>query len=292
MDDYNFENQNLIITPFDYDYGTYDTELETPANLQYNVDIHQKGETLFDNGYWDTIPGTTTDLESGLGEFQQIHVGEIPETNNIMEATSRPEINSFYEQEFQDALRDCLGKLYVEPNATCQPNVQICSHPEPDLPKSRKRRCHNDLVIPKKVSKKDEPKWCDNEDEEKPDDLQKPFSFYTLVTLAILNAPEKRIATNQVYYFLLHHFPYFRYANHNWENSVRNAITGSGTKGSAYFMKVGEERVQNKHKITVFGFKNEELAVKRAIEEIEKYNAEEELRGRGMFVSSTVSNRD
>ena len=52
-----------------------------------------------------------------------------------------------------------------------------------------------------------------------------PFSFSTLIFMAIEQSQEKRLPVKDIYAWILNNFPYFRFAPSGWRNSVRHNLS-------------------------------------------------------------------
>ena len=52
-----------------------------------------------------------------------------------------------------------------------------------------------------------------------------PFSFSSLIFMAIEGAPSKKLPVKDIYNWIMEHFPYFRDARLGWKNSVRHNLS-------------------------------------------------------------------
>ena len=52
-----------------------------------------------------------------------------------------------------------------------------------------------------------------------------PYSFSSLIFMAIEEAPMKRLPVKDIYSWIMEHFPYFRDARLGWKNSVRHNLS-------------------------------------------------------------------
>lgn len=67
-----------------------------------------------------------------------------------------------------------------------------------------------------------------------------PYSFSSLIFMAIEEAPMKRLPVKDIYSWIMEHFPYFRDARLGWKNSVRHNLSLNKC-----FKKVDKDKGQN-----------------------------------------------
>ncbi|KAJ1907378.1 hypothetical protein LPJ81_000790 [Coemansia sp. IMI 209127] len=56
-----------------------------------------------------------------------------------------------------------------------------------------------------------------------------PYSYATLITYAIMKHPRKQMTLNEIYTWVMEHYPYFKTAGSGWKNSIRHNLSLSKT---------------------------------------------------------------
>lgn len=84
----------------------------------------------------------------------------------------------------------------------------LSSLTEPDSPNSALNRCRNDKSYRR------------NYTHAKP-----PYSYISLITMAIQNAPTKMLTLSEIYQFIMDLFPFYRQNQQRWQNSIRHSLS-------------------------------------------------------------------
>ena len=56
-----------------------------------------------------------------------------------------------------------------------------------------------------------------------------PYSYNSLITMAINSSPSKMMTLNEIYSFILHHFPYYKAQKNfsSWQNCIRRSLSSN-----------------------------------------------------------------
>ena len=54
--------------------------------------------------------------------------------------------------------------------------------------------------------------------------VKPPYSYIALITMAVLNAPSKKLTLSEICDFIIERFPYYRERFPAWQNSIRFRI--------------------------------------------------------------------
>lgn len=107
---------------------------------------------------------------------------------------------------------------------------------------------------------------------DKLDNLKPAHSYIGLIGMCILSTPEKRMVLNDIYQYILDHYPYYRNRGSGWRNSVRHNLSLNECFQKAGRAANGKGHYWTIHPANMEDFMNGDFRRRRAQRKVRRWN--------------------
>ena len=107
---------------------------------------------------------------------------------------------------------------------------------------------------------------------DKGDSLKPAHSYIGLIGMCILSTPEKRMVLNDIYQYILDHYPYYRNRGSGWRNSVRHNLSLNECFQKAGRAANGKGHYWTIHPANMDDFMNGDFRRRRAQRKVRRWN--------------------
>lgn len=104
------------------------------------------------------------------------------------------------------------------------------------------------------------------------DNMKPAHSYIGLIAMCILSTPEKRMVLNDIYQFILDHYPYYRNRGSGWRNSVRHNLSLNECFQKDIRAPNGKGHYWCIHPANIADFMNGDFRRRRAQRQVRRHN--------------------
>ncbi|KAL5275396.1 FOXN3 family protein [Megaselia abdita] len=191
-------------------YSTKPVESPTPTHHPHKKYIREQMNAAATT----TVAFENTHFIGPSGNNNQIDIDSLKSIQTVISAPSTPTSTNSEHLRYVDIIHR-------------SPSTYSSHSQETDSMKDFDTKPYNNKMTPQKISPSGgmKQKITENYDPKVNVMSKPPYSFSSLIFMAIEDSPEKALPVKEIYAWIVTHFPFFKTAPSGWKNSVRHNLS-------------------------------------------------------------------